>query len=130
LSSNSINLSKKHISESKGILGQNVLSGTGKSLQKLNTERDELFVKVVGNDFKYIGFDASKFGVQNILESKRNETSSTTPIQLLSNYLQSIPTQELKSDVIDLLDTYSKAVELYSINKLTWNTVKASRGYF
>ena len=114
LSSNSINATQAQIK----LLIKNDKFGGGiserTSLTELNEQRDGLFAKSNEDGLRYVGFDASKFGVQNILESQRNETTSTTPIQLLSNYLQSVPTDALKSEVIDLLDTYAKAVDLYS----------------
>ena len=88
-----------------------------KTLSEYFEKRDENFGKTTNEGEIYKGFDASKFGIQNILESKRNETSSTTPIQLLSNYLQAVPVN-LKADVLGILNAYTKATEVNSDEQL------------
>jgi len=79
------------------------------TLDEFNAQMDELYTK----DNIYIGLDGSKFGVQNILESRRNETTSTTPIQLLSNLIQALP-QGSRDAGLEVTRRYARAVELNS----------------
>ena len=59
------------------------------SIQDFNKSRDEKFTGLTNEGREYKGFDASKFGVQNILESNRNKVTSGVPIQLISNFFTS-----------------------------------------
>ena len=65
------------------------------SIQDFNKARDKKFTGLTNEGRGYKGFDASKFGVQNILESNKNKVTSGVPIQLISN-LQAGITQKLK----------------------------------
>ena len=77
------------------------------SLEEFNKTMDDKYVV----DGLYRGLDGKKFGIQNILESKRNEESSTVPIQLLSNILQALP-EDMKSVGLEVTQLYTEAVAL------------------
>ena len=88
------------------------------SIQDFNKARDEKFTSLTNEGREYKGFDASKFGVQNILESNRNKVTSGVPIQLISNFLQAGINTETKAQVISILDAYQNAINIASQEQL------------